>query len=67
MRLTEKEMVSHLRFECDLAGGQKAWCQKHKFNESFVSEVLNGRRDVSRSMALALGFRRETMFAKVDA
>lgn len=67
MRLTEKELLSHLRIECDMEGGQKAWCKKHKFNESFLSEVLNERRPVSRSMALALGFKRETVFDKVDA
>jgi len=65
MAITEKEIIHRLKYECEEAGGQKAWAKKNKINESFVSDVLNGRRSVSRSMAMTMGFNRETVFTPI--
>lgn len=53
--MNAEQMRDLLRRECEAAGSQAAWAQAHDFSASFVCDVLLGRRDVTESLAKALG------------
>ncbi len=59
---TAADLIAILSSACDGAGGQQAWAREHGFSPQYVCDVLKGRRDVSESMANALGFLKETRF-----
>lgn len=65
-KINEIGVRSMLRRQCRAAGSQKAWADLHKVSESFVSDVLRGRRDVSDYMASCLGLQRVIMFEAED-
>lgn len=60
--LRNRDMIAILRSACATAGTQAAWAAKHGFSPAYVSDVLNGRRDMSEALANALGFLREVRF-----
>ena len=45
-------------------GGQRAWAQLHRISESYVSDVLNARRDPGVLILDAMGFERVTMYRR---
>jgi hypothetical protein len=47
-----------IRARCDRAGGQRAWAEATGLSESYVSDVLNARREPGESILRALGLRR---------
>jgi DNA-binding transcriptional regulator YdaS (Cro superfamily) len=48
-------VFKQLRAACKAAGGQQAWAERHGLSASYVSDVLNGRRDPGESILRALG------------
>lgn len=58
-------MRALLRRECDQAGSQKAWADKHGLSGAYVSDVLQGRRDIGDSIVKALGLRAETVYRRI--
>lgn len=51
-------VCARLRDACRDAGGQAAWAERHGLSPSYVSDVLNARRDPGDSILRALGLRR---------
>ena len=60
--LTADRMRDLLRKQCELAGSQRAWAKKNDFSAAFISDVLLARRDVTESLAKALGYKRRVTF-----
>lgn len=40
----------------------KQWAQEHGFSQSYISDVLNGKRGIADKLANALGFERRVVF-----
>ena len=56
MTVADDVIRARLREVCRQAGGQRAWCRSVGENQSYVSEVILGRRPVSDRLAALLGF-----------
>ncbi len=56
--ITDADVVEALKSAVELAGGLRAWGKVHQFTASYLSDVLNGRRNPSERLARAVGFRR---------
>ena len=54
--LTAAQLRAVLLAECERAGGQNAWARKVGLTSSLVSMTLTGARDISTSIANALGY-----------
>ena len=52
---TEAEMIALLRQKAD-ARSQTQVAEEIGFTKQFINDVLNGRRDFSANLALAMGF-----------
>ena len=50
------DVIQAVREACREAGSQKEWAKAKGFHPSFVSEVLNGRTDISERLLEALGW-----------
>ncbi len=50
------DVVKALESAVEAAGGLRAWGRQHQFTASYVSDVLNGRRNPSERLARAVGF-----------
>lgn len=59
---TEEEVRRHLRAECEEAGGQKAWAEKHGLSLAYVNAVLVRGQSIGDGIAKALGLRRVVMY-----
>lgn len=53
--MTDEELRQHIRIT---AKPQHAWGKKHGIDQSVISLVVNGRRDVPDSLLEAIGFKR---------
>jgi hypothetical protein len=60
--VTEREALQELRRACQDAGSQRAWAKAHGYSDAYVSDVLNGRRDISEQLANALGLLRTVTY-----
>jgi hypothetical protein len=47
-------------------GGQVGWARDHGVSPQFVSDVLHHRREISETIAAALGLQRRTVFVRTD-
>lgn len=54
-----------LRAAIAKAGGQSAWASQHGISESYLSDVLLGRREPSHKISAVLGFTAVRGFVKV--
>lgn len=63
---TEDELRSILSFDCDMEGSQKKWADRVGISQSYVSSVLKRQNPISEKLALALGYRREVVFTKIE-
>lgn len=59
------EVVTLLRKKCAASGSAKRWAEENKVSESYVSDVLRGRREPAASILDALGLERITTYRKV--
>lgn len=58
------DILAILNKKCKDAGGQKAFAEKHGISQSFISDVLNARRDIGPSILRAIGFARVTRYVE---
>ena len=58
-------VLNQLRLECDLAGSQRAWAQRHYISESYLGDVLSGRREPADRICAILGFTRTVHYERV--
>ncbi len=54
--ITDADVVKSLETAVELAGGLRAWGRQHQFTASYVSDIINGRRNPSERLARAVGF-----------
>lgn len=59
------QLRAMLSQQCEAEGGQAAWARKHRVPASQVCEALNGKRDVSRGIILAMGLMPVTRYVLV--
>jgi hypothetical protein len=55
-----------LSIACKKAGGQKAFAEAQGMSNSYVNDVLNGRRDAGDTILSALGLVRVVRYKKVN-
>lgn len=63
--LSEAEMRAELDRQVEAAGGQSAWCRKTGISQTAVSLVQNGHREMSETIANALGFISERKYRQI--
>ncbi len=59
--ITQAELIALLREQAP-QGKQEAWGAAHKVAASYLSDVLNGRRDPGKSILAALGYERVVLY-----
>lgn len=59
---THDDMLAILRHRCAEAGGQKPFAMSIGYSPQYLSDILQGRKDVSRNLARQLGFERKIVF-----
>jgi hypothetical protein len=47
-------------------GAQAGWARQHGVSATYVSDVLHGRREISETIAAALGLHRMTIFVRAN-
>lgn len=62
--ITQPELIALLREQAQ--HGQNKWAETHKVAASYLSDVLNGRRDPGKKVLAALGYERVVLYRKVD-
>ena len=56
--MDEAEVRRLLRRQCEMAGSQKAWAEKHKVSTAYVSDALNQRCELGDALLKGLGVKR---------
>lgn len=54
-----------IRARCQQAGGQRAWAAAIGLSESYVSDVLNARREPGESILRALGLAKVVRYVEM--
>lgn len=57
---------SHLEARCRGAGGQKAFAELAGVSPQYVCDCLQGRREIGKSIARALGYEPVTMYQPLE-
>ena len=60
------DVIEILSRACDEAGSQAEWGRLHGFSGAYVSDVLRGRRLISRRMLTALKLRLVKGYARIE-
>lgn len=60
--LNETAVREALVLACHRMGSQKAFAQAHGISEQFLSDMIHGRRDISKRIAALVGFKRTSIF-----
>lgn len=60
--LTTEQFREELRARTRLDGSQKATAMKFRMSESFLSDILLGRREPSETIAKQMGYERGVVF-----
>jgi hypothetical protein len=63
--LTLEDVIEHLKKYVELAGSQKAFCDRHDMAYAFVSRVINGKDKPSPDLLRAIGLERVTIYRRV--
>ncbi len=58
-------VVAELKHQCRKSGSQRVWAREHGISEQHLSDVLNGRRDISEDIANACGFMRVVTYQRI--
>lgn len=49
---TKKGIRNHLKLECEKLGGVAKWAKKYGFGRSYITEVISGKYDPTKSERL---------------
>ena len=63
--LDTEQMRTRLRKAVNADGGQKAWALKNGVSPQYVSDCINGRRDIGEKISRALGYVPVTVYQRV--
>ena len=61
-RLTEQELIDHIRKRCPERGDMQALCGELGISQGYLSDLLAGKARAGAIIAEKLGFRTEMMF-----
>ena len=61
--ITQDDMRNILRHRCAKAGGQKPFAMSIGYSPQYVSDILQGHKDVSWNLARQLGYERKIVFS----
>lgn len=59
------EVFRSLRAACKAAGGQGQWAEQHGMSASYISDVLNSRREPGTKILQALGIARVVRYTRL--
>ena len=62
--ITQQDFIALLREQA--RPNQGAWAETHKIAASYLSDVLNGRRDPGKSILKALGYERVVLYRRAN-
>jgi hypothetical protein len=62
--MTSDDVREILRQECVRAGSQLAWATAHDLAATYISDVINGRREPGMKLLAALGVERIIIYRK---
>lgn len=65
--LTRVELFALLRKSCSDAGGQSAWAEMHGVSASYLSDVVNSRREPGDKILAGLGLRKVVRYVPAKA
>jgi transcriptional regulator with XRE-family HTH domain len=60
--MTQKQLMRKLELVVECEGTQRAAAEKLGITQSYLSDILNGRRDPGEKLLTALGLERETRY-----
>lgn len=63
--ITAPELHRILAQSCRDAGGQAAWARRRGFSAAYVSDLVNGKREVTEAVANSLGYVRQVRFVPI--
>jgi len=63
--VNEDQVRDLLKRACEEAGSQKAFADKHGLSGAYISDVLQGRRDLGKSILDALGIVAVTTYRRI--
>jgi hypothetical protein len=65
-QIDESRMRKMLGTAIQIAGSQKAFAVQAKISEQYLSDVLNGRRDVGNKILKWFGMERVAYYRRID-
>lgn len=63
-QLDTEGMLEYLRKHIAAMGSQKTFSDRHQISEQYVSDVMNGRRDIGEKILDALHFERVVTYRR---
>jgi DNA-binding transcriptional regulator YdaS (Cro superfamily) len=65
-QIPEKKVIDLVRLGIQIEGSQKAYAKRVGLSESYLSDVLNQRRDISPRILKHLGLERVVYYRRID-
>jgi DNA-binding transcriptional regulator YdaS (Cro superfamily) len=65
-QIPEERVLKLVRIGIEVEGSQKAYAKRVGLSESYLSDVLNRRRDISPRILKHLGLERVTYYRRID-
>lgn len=65
-QIDEARMRKMLNIAIQVSGSQKAFAKEASVSEQYLSDVLNGRRDIGKKLLKWFGMERVAYFRRVD-
>jgi DNA-binding transcriptional regulator YdaS (Cro superfamily) len=65
-KITKEGVRRLLARKCKEAGSQQAWAEKHGISPQYISDAIQGRREVGAKIIAALRLRYIAMFEVID-
>ena len=65
-RIDEDRVLNMVRIGIQVEGSQKAYAKRVKLSESYLSDMLNRRRDISPRILKHLGLERVVYYRRID-
>lgn len=65
-QIPEERVLSMVRTGIEVVGSQKAYAKRVGLSESYLSDMLNKRRDISPRILKHLGLERVVYYRRID-
>jgi len=64
--ITEDELREILRQQCNELGNAAIWSRNNKVSNSYISDILSGRRPIGKKVASRLGMEAVKLYKKIN-